>query len=426
MSRARMTGSYVCSACLEDEDLKSFIETCADGAAPECSFCGAAGEGVSACRFTELMVHVKSCIEAAYDLAANNLSWESSEGGWLGARYWDTHDLLRERIGIGLPKDHDDSLFQAMCCYLGHTDWCEANPYGESQLERLRFDWEQFTAIVKHHTRFFLNEYRQPKDPVLASGRASPSAFLKAIGSAARRLELFAKLPPNTTLYRVRFHGNDQPFTSPGQLGPPPEEGAFISNRMSPPGIVMFYGAVDQETGLAETCKAPGGYSIGRFRTLRELQVLDLTHLPEVPGFFASEPDSREWSRHEAAFFDEFVADLTQPIDRDDRVHLEYVPTPVIVEYFRRQFHRDFEGEPLEGVLYPSARQRGRAALVLFCDRSFVVSITDDDEFFGTSNSPKWLELTGAEAISVTPAMLAEFAAHDSQERASAFSGLAD
>jgi len=210
----------------------------------------------------------------------------------------------------------------------------------------------------------------------------------------------------------VRYQGSRPAFTLPGELGPPKCETAFVSNRMSPPGIVMFYGALDQQTALAETCKESGNYSVGRFRILRPLHVLDLTRVPEPPGFFAESLDSlREWGRHEALFFEEFVDDLTQPIERDDRVHLEYVPTQVVMEYFRRRFHRDLKTAPVDGVVYPSARHRGGLALALFCDRGQVAGIDDDEGLFGPSDEVPWLELVGAESILISSETAAQLTA---------------
>lgn len=401
----------VCAECFDDPDLQAFIEGNAEPGVDVCAFCGDEGADQIVCKFRELMSHIKACIEEHYDLAGNCLGWEGREGGWQGAPHWDTPDLLRDQIGIGLPQDTSDSLFWAMCSYLGHTDWCRRNPYGESRLDALRFDWEEFTHVVRYHTRFFVDTCRKLKDPILASDRANPRNFLKAIGDAAVRLDLFADLPRDQVLYRVRYHGSSPAFTLPGELGPPKCETAFVSNRMSPPGIVMFYGALDQQTALAETCKESGNYSVGRFRILRPLRVLDLTRVPEPPGFFAESPDSREWSRHEALFFEEFVNDLTQPIERDDRVHLEYVPTQIVMEYFRRRFHRDLKAVPVDGVVYASARQRGGVALALFCDRAHIAGIDDDEGKFGPSDEAPWLELVGAESVLVSPEAAAKMTA---------------
>lgn len=69
------------------------------------------------CRFDDLMAHIKACIDEQYDLAANCLAWEGREGGWQGAPFWDTPDLLTEQIGIGLPRADDGSMLMAMCSY---------------------------------------------------------------------------------------------------------------------------------------------------------------------------------------------------------------------------------------------------------------------------------------------------------------------
>ena len=164
--------------------------------------------------------------------------------------------------------------------------------------------------------------------------------------------------------------------------------------RMSPPGIVMFYAALDSYTALAETAIAPGRFSVGEFRVGRFLRLLDLTKLPEVPGFFASTPDSQRWSRHDAQFFSELVDDLTRPIARDDRVHIEYIPTQVVTEYCRMAFHHEHGTPPLDGIVYPSARNSGRPAVVLFADRAAIVGIESDRT--GSPGVP-WLELIGVE-----------------------------
>lgn len=205
MERDPLDDAYVCVQCFEDEDLQGAIAAYADDDSEPCSFCGEQSEDVVRCRFTDLMSHIRECIERDYDLAANNMGWESKEGGWLGAEYWDTPDLLREQLGIGLPRDDDNALFSAMCSFLEYTDWCRRNPYGESRLERLQFDWDELTDLAKHHTRFFLGQHRRMHDPIRVSERASPTSFLQQIGTAAGRLNLFSTLHASTTLHRARF-----------------------------------------------------------------------------------------------------------------------------------------------------------------------------------------------------------------------------
>jgi hypothetical protein len=161
----------------------------------------------------------------------------------------------------------------------------------------------------------------------------------------------------------------------------------------------MFYGATEPQTALLETAKESGAYRMASFRVLRRLRVLDLTGVPDEPGFFASLPDSQEWNRHEARFFGEFVEDLTKPIERDDRIHLDYVPTQVLVEYFRREFPREFNESPVDGVVYPSARVKGGIALVLFCGREAILPAEEPDKFGLDDKLEPWLEFIGQSPV---------------------------
>ena len=124
------------------------------------------------------------------------------------------------------------------------------------------------------------------------------------------------------------------------------------------------------------------------------MRLLDLTHLPEVPGLFASIPDSQPWGRLDARFFTELVRDLTRPTERDDRVHIEYIPTQVLTEYCRLALHDEHDTEPLDGIIYPSAHNSEHPAVVLFADRAAVAEIVPVRE--GESD-PTWLELKDVE-----------------------------
>ena len=136
--------------------------------------------------------------------------------------------------------------------------------------------------------------------------------MLSAIGDRIQRFELVQDFPADRSVYRARYCKNDQDLRTPEELGPPPPERAVVANRMSPPGIVMFYAALDSETALAETATAPGRFSVGEFAVRRSLRLLDLTNVPAVPGFFDSIPDSQPWDRHDAQFFSQLVQDLTR------------------------------------------------------------------------------------------------------------------
>ena len=392
LMRDRYRSFRVCSECIGDADLRAYI-TSSNGE-PGCSFCNE--EDAPTCTFLDFMDHVSACIDEGYDWAVDCLPWDSEEDKWLWGPVWDTYDLIFDELEIGFEREGNESLMDAMIDYLGPNEWCVKDPYGEDPLEALRHTWQEFCKLTKHRTRFFLDRWPPPSSNELGESPSppTPAMMLYAIGDRINRMELFRAVRAGSTVYRARYCERDQWLRTPQELGPPPLERAVVANRMSPSGIVMFYAALDSQTALLETAVAPGRFAVGEFRVLRDLCLLDLTEVPDAPGFFASIPDSRPWGRVDARFFGELVRDLTRPIARDDRLHIEYIPTQVVTEYCRLSFHHEHNTSPLDGIVYPSARNFGRPALVLFAGREGVVG--NESTGFGVRKEP-WLELNGVE-----------------------------
>ena len=256
-------------------------------------------------------------------------------------------------------------------------DWCTANAYGLDDSEQPRFSWDHFCNVVKHQRRhFFMEDKGDPHEPDVLS----PAEILETILSYAEHMNLCESLPEGTQFLRARREGCDSRYETPGELGPPPAEKANQPNRMSPAGIPMFYGCADEETALRETAAGSGCYAIGQFETLRETAILDLTALPAVPGLFAESPDGAEVPPRRALRFLHHIAqEVSRPIERGDRVHVEYVPTQVVTEFIRTQATSD--GSRLDGIKYESSVHPEHVAYVLFADQSNVE---------GTS-TPEWL-----------------------------------
>lgn len=148
----------------------------------------------------------------------------------------------------------------------------------------------------------------------------------------------------------------------------PARDLAAQPNRMSPSGIVMFYGAMDRDTALVETFQPEreGANNkrvwVASFEVLRELRLLDLTRPPAVPSIFDA---SRRDLRDGIIFLREFVEDLVQPIKRDGQELIDYVPTQIVTEYIRHRFRTE-NGEPVDGILYASSKRSSGAACALF------------------------------------------------------------
>ena len=177
---------------------------------------------------------------------------------------------------------------------------------------------------------------------------------------------LTATLSSGIRFFRLRLHQKDEKPTTAESLGAPPSDRA-VNSRMSPAGISLFYGAMDQRTARAETFRlAPGNMpeygTIACWTSTRSILVLDLTKHLESPSFYAAD---ESYLYDEAGFLYGFIADITQPIERDGREHIEYVPSQIVTEYFRTGFSLP-TGERLDGVLYPSARKKYGKCVALF------------------------------------------------------------
>ena len=59
------------------------------------------------------------------------------------------------------------------------------------------------------------------------------------------------------------------------------------------------------------------------------------------------------------------MADICQPVQKDGREHINYVPSQVVSEYFAQVFKTP-EGKMLDGIVYPSAVALGSVNLALF------------------------------------------------------------
>jgi RES domain-containing protein len=143
------------------------------------------------------------------------------------------------------------------------------------------------------------------------------------------------------------------------RVGTVPRKKAIFSNRMSPAGIPMFYGAEDEATAIAETYTpspgTPAVVTVGKFRTARPAWVVDLTALPPFPSLFDQE---RRHLRGPLRFLRAFVKDLSKPIKKDGREHIGYVPTQIVTDYLRHVFRTE-TGHRARGVIFPSTRKKG-------------------------------------------------------------------
>jgi hypothetical protein len=390
-------GIYVCDQCIEDPDLKQTIQDNAESA--KCSFCGTRSRTTSVCAFDAVISHIRQSIEESYDDAADWLPFESAEGGYIG-EYWDTYDLVLDEIGLELPKDRSGRLFNSIVDALPDRVWCNKYPMDFTPSEEVSYSWKYFSSLVKHKRRFFF--ITEPKARMAERQEFTPPQELLAkIVRYSGEHGLFRALPSGTVLYRARKQRRGRRLKTASDLGPPPEEKATRPNRMSPSGIVMFYASLGPDTALSEIAEEGRGiYVIGRFRTLHDLKILDLTEVENEPGFFFQLPDSAERDPRPALrFLGSLCRQISQPINRDGTESIEYVPTQIVSEYLRTVALPD--GGRVDGILYPSTTHEQGRSIVLFATQDDVKEIVDDRRMPIRIREP-WLSFLGSSSRKVT------------------------
>jgi HEPN superfamily RES-like protein/RES domain-containing protein len=362
--RTRAAEKFVCMECFTDPSLKSVVEDAVESKV--CTFCGRQSDEEIAAPLESIAEHVLDCLHQHYDEAANCLPFESAEGGYQGETF-DADGVLYDAGLEDCIADGREALLAAISAAVDDgTTWCERDPFELRQHQSWSFSWRHFCDFIKHERRFFFlgdtPDYAKHRD---GDGLVGPASILQTIVKQCLDLGLVKSLPGGTRVYRARRQTKGRAFRSALDLGPPPADCAVKSNRMSAPGIAMAYLADDDATALLET-GGYGRYAVAEFELSREVTIVDLTCVPPAPSIFAQE------SRRDALIFlRDFANDVSKPIAGDDRIHVEYVPTQVITEYFR--VAPELRKRGVQGLRYASAQREGGICIALFGGRELLV-----------------------------------------------------
>lgn len=379
----------VCAKCFGDQDISEFIEGF-DGPAG-CAFCEEDDAPTAPLR--EVVCHMRECLEQFYGYAVEQLPYESREGGYQGTT-WDTYDLLFDEMELDLPRDRDDRLHYLLPDKISTEVWCHYDWLSLDYDVELDYDWRKFCKLIKHERRFFFAvTWAQPEDDVSAWLRnredRPPLGLLGEIVKLAEEFDMVRTIPVDSTIFRCRPCEPNASFCTAQELGPPPPEMAFQANRMNPPGIPMMYGAETEEIAIQET-KSPH-VTVGRFRFEREVRIFDLADLPSITGLFSG-VDRR--TRLGLIFMHAFAREIARPVDRTDRIHIDYIPSQVVTEFIRDV---NFNGTAVDGIRYPSTLDADGRNLVLFATQNELI---EPDGILVAANSypppAPWIRLLDA------------------------------
>jgi hypothetical protein len=339
------TNKYVCDSCFTSPPLQAAIRANSTKT-KHCDFCDAP----QAASLDGLMENnIMPAILEQYVAAVEELGWSDSE--WVGETI-DTEDLIEE-IFLKNELSACDKLTEEIKKSIMFTSWCVRDYYGMKPDELRLFYWRKFAEIVKHSNRYFFVDAVIGED--VDCHKKTTLHFLSELKTIIED-ELLSPIPSDSRFYRTRI--GTEKYTTLFELGAPPYKTATHANRMSPAGVSMLYGAFDPVTAQCEVepLKNNEFLTLALIATKRKTRVINFCKLPEVPGFF--ELDQRE-RRFLCKFLYEFVEDLRKPIKKDGQEHIEYVPTQVLTEYLKSIM-------PIDGMIFPSARQEGGQNLVLW------------------------------------------------------------
>ena len=376
-------GKFVCVSCFEEPALVRFVKE--KVVANECSFCPAKDSVPIATSMDTVAEYFIKCLLREYDFSVNQIGWDGSEGGWTYTS-WDAYELALDELELEFPQGNEGTLLPDLFGEYFDQDWCEANGYGLNDQEWARYSWDHFCKVVMQERRFFfLSSDRDPDNPEVYS----PGEVLRAIVDYAQHMYLFIEIPSGTRLMRARLEGCKPHLETAEELGPPPAEKAKQPNRMSPAGVPMFYGCEEEETALKETKSDRGYYAVGEFETLRPATLLDLTAIPPVPSLFDSVPEGTEIQpRRMLKFLHHVAREVSRPIERGDREHIEYVPTQIFTEFVMGQVAPG--KSHVDGIKYSSSVHTGHASFVLFANQNNIEA-TSASEW----SDDVWLKLAG-------------------------------
>lgn len=342
---------FVCTRCIEDTALATFIEE--HLVSNECEYCGATSDILVAAYLEEVLEFMDEKISEEYDDPVDGMTYISAEGGWQGevfegAEIFDEIDFSIE----------DQDLFREIEAHFSGRLFCQRNHRFLTPSDRILSAWERFKQVVKHERRYTFWTSHDDGEEEWHPDHLPPSHMMSEIAQIIHKVSPLAVLPKGTEIWRARVHESESTLNLASEFTSPPVDQARQPNRMSPAGIPMFYGCADQETAYAETVdeeRLDGrSASCACFAAVESLNLLDLTSIPTADSFFAVDRDTR----HAIRFLKEFAADLAQPIVRDGRQHIDYVPTQVWTEYVRYEL-RTSDGFPFHGIIYQSSKNDG-------------------------------------------------------------------
>lgn len=349
---------YCCIKCFSEQEIQNFIESFEE--VGECDYCG--NIEVKVAPVDEVGNFVLEGFLRKYEDAAHQVAYCSEDGGY----QLPTNSISEILFGEGIFGDDIDdpsSLIEDLDIDDG-TPYVSKNPYGPLDEEEYIASWDEFCEIVKTKYRFtsltnIEDEFNHPK------------SFFEMLANMLSEMFLF-KLYPGERIYRARIGKNNDNYNHRDLTSPPPEKSR--NSRMSPTGISVFYGGMNEDVCINEVRPSVGEIVyVAEFEVLKNLNILDLSiKFDEPDKSMFNEEYSYEFEEILKPFLNYFVTEIAKPIRVSDS-EIDYLPTQVFTEFLRRfRFQEHYFESPsdstftIDGIKYKSSLMENGVNIVLF------------------------------------------------------------
>lgn len=369
-SNLRHSNYIICEEHVLDEDLGNIFRKYGTPYG-ECDICGKVVtdwdfHNPFFIDFQTLFEKIKKCIELEFGDAWDILPYDNEEEQFIGEPI-PTRDLIEELC----QNSCDEDLIEWIIDQFDFThEWSNRNTHSDfEESEELYYSWNSFSDLVKNKIRYLFFDFEEKRTTKRPN---KPFDILREIGDYITEQKMFIVYPEfgdlfnqNPKIYRARQHKLKREVLGYKDICSPLPKFAK-SNRFTPEGISMFYGAECPNTAISEVvnkAKPNEFISVAEFRHNRKLRLIDLRD-PKLIGFF----DEHNSHKRQASFFiRKFVREITKPIDYQKQIgSIEYIPSQIITEYFR--FILTKLGHKVDGMVYRSSKTPGKNCYVFFAE----------------------------------------------------------
>ena len=369
MQSQKCEEKHLCYNCIGDQFLADEVKT--RGEVTNCSYCGECLETFD----------LDKVADRIHTVVEKHFIRTSSEDDFLGSifireglsGFWATRGDPVEQVIAEIASVEEEIASDLTELLSGRFAYWAASQGGEDPYDSeayylarrpndwdLRYNWQEFCEEIMFRERFF----PENAEPTLNKIFGNLESLTTLDGSpVVREISLGDE---TLQIWRARIaHSEDELETiliSPAkELGPPPPTLAEVG-RMNAKGVSVFYGAMDQQTCVAEVRPPVGSYVVlGRFEFSRSVRLLNLEALSKVYFDISHFDPSYATNKALAMFIRNLAIELSRPIIPQD-VDREYLPTQFVASYLANRVR-----PRLDGMIFPSAQSTSNSQnLVLF------------------------------------------------------------